>query len=176
MLNDIEGMPAPDWFWSELLLDDWEKSATIGFKGQGDPIWLIGADPEFAPEIGQTLWLREIHGRSEGVPPTVDLTHERNIGELIRMLIAKGVVNAVHDVSDGGMLVALTEMALAGNVGAELYNTEDFGNWIATGRATCQHAYLSGPTAPGDYVAILQHGATLAPGATVNFRVGYRLL
>jgi hypothetical protein len=68
--------------------------------------------------------------------------------------------------------VALTSL---GNLN-QARGAESFGSWGATGRATCQHAYLSGPTAPGDYVAILQHGATLAPGATVNFRVGYRLL
>jgi phosphoribosylformylglycinamidine synthase len=48
------------------------------------------------------------------------LEHERRIGELIRELIAEGRVTAVHDVSDGGILVALAEMALASGIGANL--------------------------------------------------------
>src|SRR5438270_273337 len=102
------------------LLDDWEKCATISFKGQGDPIWLIGAQDDFAAESGQSLWLKEIHGRSDGLPPRVDLKLERKISELIRELISHGLINAVHDVSDGGLIVALAEMAIAGNLGAEI--------------------------------------------------------
>jgi phosphoribosylformylglycinamidine synthase II len=111
------------------LLEDWAKSATIGFKGQGDPIWLIGATAEFEPEVGQTLWLKEIHGKSTGRSPAVDLSHERRMGELIQNLLTKGWINAVHDVSDGGILVAIAEMSLAGNIGADLYNADDFGDW-----------------------------------------------
>jgi phosphoribosylformylglycinamidine synthase len=116
------------------LLDDWDKSATIGFKGQGDPVWLIGANRDFQAELGQSLWLKEIHGRSGGRPPRVDLRHERTMGELIRTLVSIGLVNAVHDISDGGLLVALAEMALAGSLGVELYNVEDFGDWNDRGR------------------------------------------
>ena len=54
------------------------------------------------PHLGQSLWLREIHGRRDGPPPPVDLDDERKAGEFIRKLIADGLVTAVHDVSDGG--------------------------------------------------------------------------
>jgi phosphoribosylformylglycinamidine synthase len=111
------------------LLQNWRKSATIAFKGAGDPLWLIGADADFEPEVGQSLWLREIHEREDGPPPAVDLAHERAMGELVRELIANGFINAVHDVADGGILVAVAEMALAGNLGVDLYGTEDFGDW-----------------------------------------------
>ncbi|HVR91769.1 MAG TPA: phosphoribosylformylglycinamidine synthase subunit PurL [Novosphingobium sp.] len=111
------------------LMADHEKMATIGFKGDGDPIWLIGATDRFIAEIGQSLWLREIHGREDGPPPRVDLSHERRMGELIRNFISAGLVNAVHDVSDGGILVAIAEMALAGNLGADIYNADNFATW-----------------------------------------------
>ena len=68
--------------------------------------------------LGQSLWLREIHGREEGPPPPVDLAAERSAGEFVRAAIAGGAITACHDVSDGGLAVALAEMALAGNVGA----------------------------------------------------------
>jgi phosphoribosylformylglycinamidine synthase len=97
------------------LLADWSKSATVAFKHGGDIVWLIGGD---TGHLGQSLWLREIAGEEAGPAPTVDLAAERKIGELVRQLISDHTINAVHDVSDGGVLTALAEMALAGNRGA----------------------------------------------------------
>ncbi|HEV2078346.1 MAG TPA: phosphoribosylformylglycinamidine synthase subunit PurL [Allosphingosinicella sp.] len=99
------------------LLKDWRKSATIAFKNEGDDIWLIG---EGAGHLGQSLWLREIAGREEGPPPPVDLEAERRNGDPVRSLILEELVTAVHDISDGGLLVALAEMALAGGMGVRL--------------------------------------------------------
>ena len=67
--------------------------------------------------LGQSIWLRELHGREEGPPPPVDLAKERSHAEFVRQLVAEGKVSAVHDVSDGGLVVALAEMALAGGIG-----------------------------------------------------------
>ncbi|WP_010163535.1 phosphoribosylformylglycinamidine synthase subunit PurL [Sphingomonas sp. PAMC 26617] len=100
------------------LLADWSKSATIAFKGTGDVIVLIG---ERSGHLGQSLWLREVHGREEGAPPPVDLEAERRNSEFVRAHIATGALTAVHDVSDGGIAVTIAEMALAGNVGAMLH-------------------------------------------------------
>ncbi|MDX5932390.1 phosphoribosylformylglycinamidine synthase subunit PurL [Acidiphilium acidophilum] len=69
-------------------------------------------------ELGQSLWLREVLGREDGAPPTIDFAVERRNGEFVRGLIGAGLVAACHDVSDGGLLVAVAEMALAGDVGA----------------------------------------------------------
>ncbi len=102
------------------LLDDVTKMATIAFKGEGHKIILIGADYRAEPELGQSKWLDIIHGKQEGPPPRVDLKAERKHGEFVRKLIDKRVVTAVHDVSDGGILVAVAEMALGGDIGARL--------------------------------------------------------
>jgi phosphoribosylformylglycinamidine synthase len=99
------------------VIADYAQMATIGFKTEGETILAIG--PHY-PELGQSLWLREIHGREDGEPPRVDLADERLNGEIVRQLVAEGKVTAVHDVSDGGLLVALAEMALAGGVGARV--------------------------------------------------------
>jgi phosphoribosylformylglycinamidine synthase len=99
------------------LLADWSKSATIGFKNEGDHIFLIGN--RFGT-LGQSLWLREIAGREDGPPPVVDLGELKTVCTKIRELIADGIVTAVHDVSDGGVAVTLAEMALAGNMGANV--------------------------------------------------------
>ena len=83
----------------------------------GCELVLIGAT---AGHLGQSLWLREVAGREDGPPPPVDLAAERRNGDFVRHLILRGEVLACHDVADGGVLVAVAEMALAGNVGAEL--------------------------------------------------------
>ena len=108
------------------LLQDWRKAATIGFKTNDAAIWLIGGrgdrdiEPALATRLGQSLWLREVAGLQSGAPPIVDLDRERSAGELVRWLIEEELVDAVHDISDGGFLVALTEMALAGGKGVDL--------------------------------------------------------
>ncbi len=99
------------------LIDDFTRSATLAFKGAGDAILQVG---ESTGWLGQSLYLRDICGREEGAPPPVDLAAERRNGDLVRALIGEGLVTAVHDVSDGGLLVALAEMAMASGIGAAL--------------------------------------------------------
>jgi phosphoribosylformylglycinamidine synthase len=100
------------------LIDDWRKAVTIAFKAEGELIYVVTAGDMLGPHLGQSLWLREIAGRESGPPPPVDLVGERRAGEAVRRLIHEELVTAVHDCSDGGLLVAVTEMALAGNLGA----------------------------------------------------------
>jgi phosphoribosylformylglycinamidine synthase len=99
------------------LLEDWHKSATIAFKVKGESLLLLGHS---TGHVGQSLWLELCHGRREGPPPPVDLAVEARLGELVRQLIGQGLVTAVHDVSDGGALVAIAEMALAGSLGVRV--------------------------------------------------------
>jgi phosphoribosylformylglycinamidine synthase len=96
--------------------------ATVAFKAEGEAIYVIGetADGSLGGHLGQSLYLREIHAREDGPPPPVDLAKERAHGDAVRALVAEGKVTAVHDISDGGLLVAVAEMALAGNIGATL--------------------------------------------------------
>jgi phosphoribosylformylglycinamidine synthase len=118
------------------LLENWEKSATIGFKAEGEEIFVIGIND--ADALGQSLWLQELHGRA-GSPPHVELDAERRTGELIRHLVAENLVSAVHDVSDGGVLVAIAEMALASNIGAMLSYTGDRSTAFYFGEAQGQY-------------------------------------
>jgi phosphoribosylformylglycinamidine synthase len=99
------------------LLDDFTKSMTLAFKAEDEAILLIG---ETRGLLGQSLYLREVCGREEGAPPPVDLATERGHSDFVRCLIRDGLVTAVHDVSDGGLLVALAEMAMASGIGAVL--------------------------------------------------------
>ncbi|MGN6820732.1 MAG: phosphoribosylformylglycinamidine synthase subunit PurL [Sphingomonas sp.] len=106
------------------LLDDYTKSATIAFKRTGDAILAVG---ERGGHLGQSIWLREVHGREDGPPPPVDLKAERRTGEFVRSAIERGLISACHDVADGGLAVALAEMALAGGIGAMINEAQPFG-------------------------------------------------
>lgn len=99
------------------VLDDLEQMATLAFKDTGEAIFVIG---ETTGWLGQSAFLSEILDREDGAPPPVDLARERKHGDFVRSLIADGLVTAVHDVSDGGLLVALAEMAMASGIGASL--------------------------------------------------------
>jgi phosphoribosylformylglycinamidine synthase subunit PurL len=99
------------------VLEDFTKSMTLAFKAEGESILLLGATEGW---LGQSLYLREVCGREEGAPPPVDLAAERRNAEFIRTLIGEGLATAVHDISDGGILVALAEMAMASRIGAVL--------------------------------------------------------
>src|SRR5215471_1197385 len=99
------------------LLEDFSRSTSLAFKAADETILLLG---ETAGWLGQSIYLREICGREEGAPPPVDLAAERRNGDFVRRLIADGQVTAVHDLADGGLLVAVAEMAMASGIGARL--------------------------------------------------------
>jgi phosphoribosylformylglycinamidine synthase len=102
------------------LIEDYERRASLALHADGEALVLIGGNDEEDDWLGQSLYLREICGREDGAPPPVDLAHERRAGDLVRGLIASGEVTVCHDVSDGGLLVAIAEMAMAGNHGVSL--------------------------------------------------------
>ncbi|MCC7166772.1 MAG: phosphoribosylformylglycinamidine synthase subunit PurL, partial [Rhodospirillales bacterium] len=99
------------------LLEDLERRAGIAFEAAGLSILLVG---ETKGWLGASLYLREVVGREEGAPPPVDLALEKKNGEFVRKMIAANRVAACHDVADGGLLVAVAEMAMAGGIGATL--------------------------------------------------------
>ena len=109
------------------LLEDLSKSATISLKRHDEDIILIGSCSGW---LGQSIYLREIHGLETGAPPPLDLDEEKKNGDLVRNLIKQGFVSACHDVSDGGILIAIAEMALASNkdamfLGVKIKNPTD---------------------------------------------------
>jgi phosphoribosylformylglycinamidine synthase II len=99
------------------LLPDYGKRAGFGGTKAGDRLILVG---ETRGELGASLYLRELFGREDGAPPPVDLATEKKNGDFVRGLIRSGLARVVHDLSDGGLLCAAAEMALAGNVGVTL--------------------------------------------------------
>ena len=138
------------------LIDDFTKSATLAFKCEGEAILLIGGNPSW---LGQSMYLREVCGREDGAPPPVDLALEKRNGDCVRALIADGAVSAVHDISDGGLLVAIAEMAMASGIGAVLLEGvapahgfwfgEDQARYVVTVPAAQADAVIARVTAAG---------------------------
>jgi phosphoribosylformylglycinamidine synthase subunit PurL len=103
------------------VLADVRRHATPAFKREGDLVVLIG---RFRPSLAGSEYLEIAHGIVAGVPPDPDLTREKEYADAVRRLIAKGVVDTAHDLSGGGLAVALAEMALAGGIGMRFQEVE----------------------------------------------------
>ncbi len=99
------------------VVADWKRACPLSFAAGGQALFVIGGTKG---HLGQSLYLREIHGIEAGGAPPVDLALERLHGEFVRNLISEGLVTACHDVSDGGLLVALAEMAMASGIGCAI--------------------------------------------------------
>lgn len=96
------------------LVEDRTKTARTDNLTEGDVLILVGGD---GTHLGASIFLREIHGREDGRAPEVDLAAEKRNGDFVRGLIRAGTVRTCHDLSDGGLAVALAELAIASNIG-----------------------------------------------------------
>ncbi len=114
------------------LIAEGARHADFSSMRCDEDLILIG---ETRGELGASLFLRELLGREDGAPPPVDLAAERRNGNFVRKLIETGAVNAVHDLSDGGLLCAAAEMALASNLGVALLGVPE---------GALPHAFLFG--------------------------------
>ncbi len=116
------------------LVEDLTRIARIGIDQPDLTLLLVGATEG---QLGASLYLREIAGREDGAPPHVDLAIERQVGDFVRGLIEAGKVRICHDISDGGIAVAVAEMVLAGSVGVTMSVPEaaDHGWWFGEDQA-----------------------------------------
>jgi phosphoribosylformylglycinamidine synthase len=98
------------------VIDDVTSAARIAWDN-GDDVYLIG---EQAPTLGGSEYLATVHGTIGGAPPAIDYDRERSVQQFVRALISARAVSGVHDVADGGIAVALAELALASGLGAKI--------------------------------------------------------
>lgn len=124
------------------VIADVAARTTLAFKAADEVVLCIGVTEGW---LGQSIYLRDICGREAGAPPPVDLAAERRNGDFVRGMIGRGAFTAVHDVADGGLAVALAEMAIAGRLGAR----------IETDTAVALHAFLFGED-QGRYLVTLR--------------------
>uniref|UniRef100_UPI00374A2C54 AIR synthase related protein n=1 Tax=uncultured Novosphingobium sp. TaxID=292277 RepID=UPI00374A2C54 len=155
------------------LLDDHDQMATIAFKAAGESIVLIGGE---SGHLGQSLWLREILGREEGPPPPVGLDLEKLAGDTVRGLIGQGMLTAVHDCADGGVAVALAEMALASGIGFAVAAPEDTvsepGFWFGEDQAryVVTTRDLAGVLEAAEHAGLVAVALGETEGNTLTFR------
>lgn len=114
------------------LMPDISKMMTIPFKSEGKSIIVIG---ETKGHVGQSLYLRDMFGKEEGAPPPVYLTAERRHGKFVRQLIEDQEITACHDVSDGGLILAIAEMAMAAEIGCKVEGPNEAGFWFGEDQA-----------------------------------------
>jgi phosphoribosylformylglycinamidine synthase len=99
------------------LIEDLAKICTMGFKNQDDFIFLLGENRD---ELGGSEFLAMYHGLEAGMPPKLDLEKEKALQNCTLELINQGLINSAHDISEGGLSVALAECCLAGGLGAQI--------------------------------------------------------
>jgi phosphoribosylformylglycinamidine synthase len=104
------------------LLPDVTKRIGKSFVAEGETILLIGTH---TGHLGQSIYQRDIVGTAAGAPPKVDLAAEMKHGTFVRNAIRAGRLTAVHDISDGGLLVAIAEMGMSSQIGATLTPSKD---------------------------------------------------
>ena len=131
------------------LIPDYAHRADFAGMKDGDALVLLGAT---AGELGASMYLREVLGPEIGAPPSVDLARERKVGALVRSLILSDQVTVCHDLSDGGLIAAAAEMALASNTGCAL----------KAAASTAPHAYLFGEDQARYLVAVKDAAPILA--------------
>ncbi|HKY31430.1 MAG TPA: phosphoribosylformylglycinamidine synthase subunit PurL [Candidatus Polarisedimenticolia bacterium] len=93
------------------LMEQASLSVTSWFKDAGDVVVLLGQTRE---ELGATEYLAAIHGREEGAPPGLDLALEAAVQETVIRAVERGLIRSAHDVSEGGLAVALAECCISG--------------------------------------------------------------
>jgi phosphoribosylformylglycinamidine synthase len=104
------------------LIEKEEHITTSFFQQAGDAILLVGGA---GSELGGSSYLFEIHGLKKGLPPRVDLAKEKNFCDAVRAFIHTGKVKSAHDLSDGGLAVALAECCFEKGLGAEVALSQD---------------------------------------------------
>ncbi|MGB0695996.1 MAG: phosphoribosylformylglycinamidine synthase subunit PurL [Rhodospirillaceae bacterium] len=152
-----------------------------GFTQPREAILVLGGPAEQVGSwLGRSLYLREVAGQEAGPPPPVDLAAEKATGDLVRDLIAEGKLSCCHDVSDGGLLVAVAEMAMAGGLGCQLGFAreptaamlfgEDQGRYVVT--VPPKDIYALAQRAKKAGVAVHEIGLTGGPGIAINGKTG----
>ncbi|ANK72506.1 MULTISPECIES: phosphoribosylformylglycinamidine synthase subunit PurL [Ensifer] len=148
------------------LIKDWSKMARIRFAAEGETILVAGAPAGLGSHIAQSVYMRDVHGRTDGPAPHVDLVHERKVGDFVRGLIVDGLVTAVHDCSSGGLALAVAEMAMASGIGASVdavaghdpiatFYGEDQGRYVVTVAAGALDAVAARAKAAGVSLPII---------------------
>jgi phosphoribosylformylglycinamidine synthase len=102
-------------------IDDVGRRIPSGWQDAGDNVYLLGTT---ALELDGSAWAGIVHGHLGGRPPAVDLAREKALASLLSSAAHEGLLNAAHDLSDGGLAVALAEASLRFGMGVRVFLDE----------------------------------------------------
>jgi phosphoribosylformylglycinamidine synthase II len=154
------------------LLEDAATAVASGFQRPGLDVWLLGAT---RPELGGSVWQRLATGRLEGRPPALDLAAEADLQGLLVELAGRRLLAGAHDLSDGGLAVALVEAVLAAGVGATVELPPGLPPLAALTGESPSRALLAAAPEAADELAALAGGAGV-PAARIGATGGDRLV
>jgi phosphoribosylformylglycinamidine synthase len=103
------------------VIDNVARRIPSGWQDDGNNIYLLGTTKD---ELDGSAWAETIHGHLGGKPPVVDLASEKKLADLIHGAAIQGMIEAAHDISEGGLAIAIVEAALRFNVGARIWLDE----------------------------------------------------
>jgi phosphoribosylformylglycinamidine synthase subunit PurL len=154
------------------LLEDATAAVGAGFPRPGLDLWLLG---ETRAELGGSAWQRLAGGRLEGGPPMLDLAAELALQRLLAELAGRRLLASAHDLSDGGLAVALVEATLAAGVGATVALPEGLPPLAALVSESASRVLLAAePVAAGELLALA--GGAGVPAVRLGGTGGDRLV
>lgn len=114
-------------------IDRWQDALSLGFREERQSVILLGRT---SGHLGQSLYLKHVHGLEAGPPPPVNPVEEKKLGDFVQLLARQNLVSSCHDISDGGLLVGLAEMVIARGIGIGIEsNNDDAGFWFGEDQA-----------------------------------------
>jgi len=128
------------------VIDDVARRTPSGFVGEGQQIYLLGTTRD---ELSGSEWEHVVHGHLGGLPPAVDLAVERELADILVNASRDGLVDAAHDLSDGGLAQALVEACLLGDghrgIGARVWLPDDLDPFVALFSESAGRAVVAVP-------------------------------
>ena len=150
------------------VLDDVSQAVSMGFAGEGDAVVLLGRTDD---EIGGSEYLAAIHGVEAGKVPEVNYDAEKKLINLLVTAAQRGLLRSAHDLSEGGLAVALAESCMAGNLGADICLDDSS---LASDRLLFSESGARAvvSTAQADAAALIQLAQQMGVPAVVAGKVG----
>ncbi|MEY3697190.1 MAG: hypothetical protein RJA41_840 [Actinomycetota bacterium] len=124
------------------VIDDVERRTAMSWGEDGDLIYLLG---ETFDDFAGSEWAHEIHGHLGGLPPKIDLQKEMQLSQILVAASRDGLINAAHDVSEGGVMQTLIEMAIRSGVGARLWVPDNLDPFVFAYSESATRAVLVVP-------------------------------
>ena len=152
------------------IIDDWRCAIDAGLQEPGQALYVVGQSEKTNDGwLGCSVYAREIAGREGGAPPSVDLEAEAKNGQLVREAIAKGLASSAQDISDGGLMIAMAEMVMAGQCGAKI-TPPDSGSVHGWAFGEDQARYILAVRDAGEFAALCaaHHIEAVCIGETIS--------